>query len=90
MPLAAFLMALIGPLARQLLVSIGIGLITFVGLDAAVGAALNAAKGSLSGTPAFAMAILARGGIFTALSIIAGGITARISLMSLKRLGRIA
>ena len=47
MPIAAFLMALIGPLARQLLVSIGIGLVTFVGLDAAVGAAFSAAKGSL-------------------------------------------
>ncbi|BEU70737.1 MULTISPECIES: DUF2523 family protein [Ralstonia solanacearum species complex] len=90
MPLAAFLMALIGPLARQLLVSIGIGLITFVGLDAAVGAALSAAKSSLSGMPAVAAAILARGGVFTALSIIAGGITARISLMTLKRMGRLA
>jgi hypothetical protein len=83
-------MALIGPLARQLLVSIGIGLITFVGLDAAVGAALGAAKSSLSGLPAVAAAILARGGVFTALSIIAGGITARITLMTLKRMGRLA
>ncbi|WP_459198995.1 DUF2523 family protein [Ralstonia pseudosolanacearum] len=44
MPLAGFLMALVGPLARQLLVSLGIGLITYVGLDAAVSAALGAAR----------------------------------------------
>ncbi|ASL74984.1 DUF2523 family protein [Ralstonia pseudosolanacearum] len=89
MPLAGFLMALVGPLARQLLVSLGIGLITYVGLDAAVSAALGAAKSSLAGMPAVAAAILARGGVFTGLSIIAGGITARISMITLKRLGKL-
>ncbi|WP_454712986.1 DUF2523 family protein [Cupriavidus nantongensis] len=88
--MAAFLMALIGPLARQALVALGIGLITFVGLDAAVTSALAAAKASLGQLPAAAMAICARGGMFTAMSIIAGGITARMSMMVLKRLGRVA
>ncbi|MBB3013526.1 DUF2523 family protein [Cupriavidus alkaliphilus] len=88
--MAAFLMALIGPLARQALVALGIGLITFVGLDAAVTSALSAAKASLGQLPAAAMAICARGGMFTAMSIIAGGITARMSMMVLKRLGRVA
>ncbi|WP_265919177.1 DUF2523 family protein [Cupriavidus nantongensis] len=83
-------MALIGPLVRQALVALGIGLITFVGLDAAVTSALAAAKASLGQLPAAAMAICARGGMFTAMSIIAGGITARMSMMVLKRLGRVA
>jgi len=88
--LAGFLMALIGPLVRQALVAIGIGLITFVGLDTAVTSALSAAKSTLGQLPAAAMAICARGGMFTAMSIIAGGITARMSMMVLKRLGRVA
>lgn len=87
--MAAFLMALVGPLARQVLISLGIGLVTFVGLDAAVTGALGAAKASFGQIPAAAAAILARGGVFTAMSIIAGGITARMSMMVLKQLGRV-
>ncbi|EHP43593.1 hypothetical protein OR16_07796 [Cupriavidus basilensis OR16] len=85
--MGAFLMALAGPLARQVLVALGIGLITYLGLDLAVSAALSAAKSSLGGMPASAAAILARGGIFTAMSILAGGVTARVSMMTMKKLG---
>lgn len=87
--LAGFLMALVGPLARQALISLGIGLITFVGVDTAVSGALSAAKGYMGQTPADIAAILARGGIFTAMSIIAGGISAGVSMMVLKRMGRV-
>lgn len=87
--MGAFLMALAGPLARQVLISLGIGLVTFVGLDAAVTAALGAAKSNLGQMPAAAAAILARGGVFTAMSVIAGGITARMSMMVLKQFGRV-
>ncbi|WP_244191259.1 DUF2523 family protein [Ralstonia insidiosa] len=90
MPLAAFLMALVGPLARQILVSLGIGLITFVGLDAAVSAGLSAAKGALGGMTGGMVAIAARAGMFTAMSIIAGGMVARISLITVKKMGRLA
>jgi hypothetical protein len=89
MPLAAFLMGLVGPLARQLLVSIGIGLVTFVGLDTAVSAAFSAAKGALGGLTGSVASVLAMAGFFTALSVIAGGIVARISLLTLKRFGRV-
>lgn len=89
MPLAAFLMGLVGPLARQILVSLGIGLVTFVGMDAAVGSALSAAKSSLSGLPGQVTQILAMAGVFTAFSVIAGGVVARISLMTLQRFGRV-
>lgn len=85
MKLGAWLVALSGPIARQVLLSLGIGLVTFVGLDTTVTAALSSAKGSLSGIGGAAAAIMARGGIFTAASIIAGGITAGLSMMILKR-----
>lgn len=87
--LAGLLIALVGPLAKQALFALGIGLITYVGLDAAVTSALSAAKSSLGQLPAAAMAICARGGMFTAFSIVAGGITARMSMMIVKRLGRV-
>jgi hypothetical protein len=89
MPFAAFLMALVAPLARQILVSLGIGLITFVGMDAAIGGALSAAKSALAGLPAAVTAVMAMAGFFTAFSIIAGAMVARVSLISLKRFGRV-
>lgn len=89
MPFAAFLMGLIGPLARQLLVSLGIGLVTFVGMDAAVGGALSAAKSSLSGLPAAVTSVMALAGFFTAFSVLAGAMVARVSLMTLKRFGKV-
>jgi hypothetical protein len=87
--LASLLTALAGPIARQVLISLGIGLITFAGLDAAITAALGAAKSNMSQITGSVAAILARGGMFTAMSVIAGGITAGVSMVIVKRLGRI-
>jgi hypothetical protein len=87
--LAAILVSLAGPIARQVLLSLGIGLITFAGLDAAVTAALSAAKSSLGQISGPSLAIMARGGVFTAMSVIAGGITAGISMIVLKRFGKV-
>lgn len=86
---AGLLMALAGPLARQVLISLGIGLITYVGVDAAVAGALSAAKATLGQLSASVAAVLARAGMFTALSILAGGLTARVSMLALKRMGRV-
>lgn len=82
-----FLMALAGPIARQVLLSLGIGVVTFVGLNTAVTAALGQAKAALAGinTVGEIVQILALGGVFTAFSIIAGGITAGVSMIALKR-----
>jgi len=87
--LGTWLMALIGPLARQVLLSLGVGVVTFVGLSAAVTAALGSAKASLAGLPADITQVLALGGVFTALSILAGGITAGVSMIALKRFTKI-
>lgn len=86
----AFFMALAGPMAKQVLISLGIGFISFVGLDAAVTAGLSAAKGYLSGMPSAVISILAIAGVWTAMSIVVGGILARLSMMVLSRLGKIA
>lgn len=87
--LSSLLMGIAGPMAKQVLISLGIGLVTFAGLDAAVSAALSAAQSNLSGLHVDAAAIMARGGIFTGMSVIAGGITAGVSMIAMKRLGAI-
>jgi len=87
--LATLLVALVGPMARRLLISLGLGLVTFVGLSAAVNAALSAAKGALGGLTGPVLSVLAMAGFFTALSVIAGGIVARVSMMTLQKFGRV-
>jgi len=85
MGIGTWLVGLAGPIARQILISLGIGTVTFLGLNTAVTAALGAAKTALSGLPADAVQILALGGVFTALSVLAGGVTAGVSMIALKR-----
>lgn len=84
--LSGALTALAGPLAKKVLTSLGFGLVTYVGLDTAVTAGLAAAKASLGGISADYAAIAAMFGLFTACSVIAGGITAGLTMMAFKKL----
>lgn len=88
--LSSALTALAGPLAKKALSALGIGFLTFAGVDTAVNAALSAAKSNFSGITIDIASILAIGGVFTAMSIIAGGITAGLTLMVFSKLAKIA
>jgi hypothetical protein len=87
--LGTWLMALVGPLARQVLVALGIGVISYVGFDAAVGQVMVQAKSAWSAQPQAVATWLSMAGANTALSIIAGAITTRLSLTVLKRIGKL-
>lgn len=89
MSLAGLLTALAGPLAKRVLTALGLGMVTFAGVEAAVQAGLSAAQSNFSGVGADVAAILAMGGVFTALSIVAGGITAGLSMMILSRIAAV-
>lgn len=88
--LASLLVGLAGPMAKQVLIALGIGFVTYAGLDLAISAAFDAVKGNLSQIAGSSAAILARAGLFSAFSILAGGIMAGVSMVMLKRLGKIA
>lgn len=87
---SAAMTALAGPLAKKVLTSLGIGFLTFAGVDTAVNAALGAAKANFAGVATDFAAILAMGGVFTSLSIIAGGIIGGLSMMVFSKLAKIA
>lgn len=87
--IAALLMSLVGPMARRVLLSLGIGVVSYVGVDAAVTAALDSVRSALSGLSGDALQIMALSGIFQGLGIMAGGIMARVSMMVLKRFAAI-
>ena len=86
MNISNFLVDIAKPLAAKALVGLGFGTVTYVGLTAALNAAVSAAQGAVSGLTGDIAAILAIGGFFEAFGIIAGGLVASVTLVSLKNL----
>jgi hypothetical protein len=87
--IGALLLSWGGPLAKRVLIALGIGTITYVGIDAALSAVVSAIQAQLGGLPSDIIQIITIGGGTTAMSIILGGIAARISMMSLAKLGKV-
>lgn len=86
MNLALWLTAIVGPLAWRVVAALGFGIIVFQGVDTAVAAGLNSARtywGQFGGTAADLVAL---SGINTAFGIVAGGVSARLALLVLKRM----
>jgi len=83
---ATWLMGLAGSLAARVLLSLGFGIISYAAVATALSAALGAAKASIGGMVPDVANLIGLAGFFTALSIIAGGAVASVSLLTLKRL----
>jgi len=83
--LGAFLVSVAGPIARKVLASIGVGVVSYAAISTALNGALSAAKTALSGLGGDGLAIIQMTGIFTAFSIIAGALIARVGLNAIKK-----
>jgi hypothetical protein len=68
------------------MLSIGLGTVTFVGLQAALDAAVSSAQSALGGLPADVALIVARFGFFDYLAILVGGLMGGVSWLILKRM----
>ncbi|MBV7415132.1 DUF2523 domain-containing protein [Aeromonas sp. sif2433] len=85
MNIAAWLLSISGPIITRVLIQLGIGIVSYAAVSAAVGALINSAKSSYLGLPSDILAILAMSGANDALGIIAAAITARLALQVTKR-----
>ncbi|MNH08219.1 hypothetical protein D3C79_676280 [compost metagenome] len=85
MPIAAWLLSIASPIAVRVLTQLGIGIVSYVGVEAAVNQLISLAQSQWMGLPAIALQFMAIGGFNTALGIIAGGVSARLTLMVFKR-----
>jgi len=83
--IAAWLGALAWPLVSRVIVAMGLGTVTYLGLDAAITAALNAGKLAIGGMGADVAGLIALSGFFEAMSITAGGIVASLAFSVVKR-----
>lgn len=84
--IGTWLMALVGPLGKQLLVKLGFTFITYTGLDIALNALLGQAQAAWGGMSGIVAQLVAMSGANTALAIIGGAILARIVFVQTKRL----
>jgi hypothetical protein len=84
--LGTWLVSLASPMARRVLSSLGLGVVTFVGVDLAVGNIVGLAKSSWGGADAVLLGLLNLAGVGTSMSIIAGAVSSRLALMAMKRM----
>ncbi len=77
--LFSFLLSAVGPLALRILVSLGIGIVTFTGVDTALSGLITQAQANWSGLSADVLGLAAVAQIPACLGLIAGAMTARVS-----------
>lgn len=88
--LAAFFMALVGPIAKRVMLSLGFGLVSYAAISTAVNALLGSAKSAWAGMGGDVLALVQLSGANTAVSIIAGAIVAKVALMAVTKLQLLA
>ena len=85
-PIGTWLVGLAGPAIRKILASIGVGVVSYIGVQTALSTALAEAKAAWSGLGGDSLSLIELSGASTALSIVAGALGARLALVALKKL----
>lgn len=87
---AVWLMSIIGPLAQRVLVSLGVGWVTYEAFGLLANQVQSAVLSSWGQVGGVTMQILSLAGVPDALGIVLGGFTAKAALMGVARLGKVA
>lgn len=88
--LAAFLISIAGTLAGRVLISLGIGWVTYEGYSLLADQVIAAVQTNMGGVGASTLAILGLAGFPTAIGVILGAFSAKAALSAVARLGRVA
>jgi hypothetical protein len=83
----AFLMALVGPLARRVLLSLGLGVISYAGLSLVASQVVDAVRASYNGMTGVVLDLVNLIGFGQAVGIVLGAIVARAALAAVARIG---
>jgi len=87
--LAAWLMAVIAPIGKQLLVALGFGIVTYTGVDVAFNAMVASLSSQVSSIPPNVLVYAKISGVFEAMGLVLAAISFKISFMTLTKLARI-
>lgn len=83
----SWLLALAAPIAWKIIASLGVAVFVYVGVDSMIEQMIGYAQSAWSGLPGTVAQFMALGGLNTSLSVICGGISARVTMMMFKRWG---
>jgi len=86
-PLGAFLTASVGYLAIRVLMALGIGLITYGGVEIALAQLFTIAQGHYNNIPTFALQIAGISGFGQAFGMITAAITFRMTFVMMAKIG---
>lgn len=86
-PLGAFLTAYGGYLAARILISLGIGVISYGAVQVVLTQLFSVAQGHYNNIPTFALQIAGLSGLGQAFGMITGAITFRMTFVLMSRLG---
>jgi len=86
MTIASWLMAVIGPVAKQALVAVGFGVVTYTGVDAAFNAMVSSLSSQVSAVPPNILIYAQISGVFEAMGLILAAISFKISFMTLTKM----
>lgn len=87
--LGAFLSASIGALAKKALIALGLGTITYAGLQAAFNAAQTQVITNYGQMPAAALQLADLAGVGQTIGILLGAMSARVGLAVLSKIGKV-
>lgn len=82
---AAWIIAAVGPIVARVLFSLGAGIVTYAGTDAAMQAAISHVRTAFSGLSPDLVQIFAMAGIFKAISISLGGMVSGMIFMQVRK-----
>lgn len=80
-----WLVGLAWPAISRIMAALGLGTVTYIGLESALRSAITQAQSSLSGLAPDIMALLSMAGFVTALSVISGAAITSLAFVVLKR-----
>ncbi|OGS94419.1 MAG: hypothetical protein A3H31_01620 [Gallionellales bacterium RIFCSPLOWO2_02_FULL_57_47] len=85
----AFLAASIGPIVTRVLLALGLGTVTYVGLQAAFDSARNLVISNYGQMHGAAMQLADLAGVGQTIGILLGAMAARIGMVALSKIGRV-
>jgi len=84
--LAAWLMGIITPVAKQLLVGLGFGFVTYTGVSVAFDGMVSSLTNQLSTIPPGIVAYANLSGVFDAMGLILAALSFKLSYMSMSKM----
>lgn len=82
---ASWILSLVAPIAKKVMVALGIGIVTVTGFDMAMSQLIQMVNQSIGGATSDVLGLATMMGIPDAIGIMLGGISSGASFMAIKR-----